>query len=136
MQTRSVVWVDTQGGKAITRINTTAGAASLLGAMLACSHADDLEYWEGANVPNGAPTPTVGNYAPATLRANLTFVTGTGSQVTLAIPAPDLSIFLADGQTVDITNASIVALVAVAVTALTDGSGNLATALVSGTLGK
>lgn len=134
MQTRSVVWVGFNGDQTITRINTTAGAAALLGAALALSHADDLEYWEGTNIPNGAPTPTVGDYAPVTLRARLTFVTAAGLQVSFLIPAPDRSIFLADGQTVDITNAAVVAFVAVAITALTDGAGNLVTSLVSGNL--
>jgi hypothetical protein len=134
MQTRSVVWVGFDGSQTITRINTLAGAGSLLGAALALSHADDLEYWEGTTTVNGAPTPTVGDYAPVRLRARLVFATAGANQVSFLIPAPDRGIFLADGQTVDITNPAVVAFVAVATTSLTDSSGNLVTALISGTL--
>jgi len=134
VDTMSAVWVGFQGETTITRMNTSAGAGALLTASLACSHADKLQTWEGTNVPNATPTPTAGDYSPVSSQAALVFVTAVATQVTLLVPAPLRSIFLADGQTVDTANASVIALVAAAIAALVDSTGNPVIALVSGTL--
>jgi hypothetical protein len=63
-----------------------------------------------------------------------TFLCADTTQVVLVLPAPSLAIFLADKETVDITNADVVALVADCIGSLMSSTGSLATALLSAAL--
>jgi hypothetical protein len=128
------VWVDANGYTTITRINTGPGAAAVQPLMIACSTADYSEYWEGTTTPNGAPAPAGGAYQPGKLRALLYFGTAAATVATLAIPAPSLSIFLADGETVDAANVAVAALIAQCLIDLTDNVGNAVTSYLAGHL--
>jgi len=128
------VWVDANGYTVITRVNTGPGAAAVQPLMIACSTADYAEYWEGTTSPNGAPAPAGGQYQPARLRALLYFATAATTVATLAIPAPALSCFLADQETVDPANPAIAALIAQCLIDLTDAAGNAVTSYLAGHL--
>ena len=132
---RSVVWVDAGGAIGITRITSSAGAAATQAAIVAASHTDYVNYWEGTIVPNPTPTPTPGDYSGVQSRANLIFACADGTAYTVQILAPLRSIFMADGTTVDPTNPLVVSLVTAAIAELTNPAGSPVTALVIGTLG-
>lgn len=136
MYTKSVIWVGFNGDQTITRINSTATAPATTTAIIGCSHADELAEWEGVYSPNGTPAPTAGDYGGTNSRANLVFACADGTASTLVVVAPKRSIFMADGQTVDPTNADVVVLVAAAISECTNANGSPYTALVIGTLGK
>lgn len=134
-QTASVVWVDASGFKGITRINTVAGAASIVAALaLAASNADVLESWEGALAVNGAPAPVAAAYQPQSWRAALTFLCADLTNVVLLVPAPAIADFLADGQSVDPAAAAIASLIAACIGSLCNTAGSPATTFVSGQL--
>lgn len=133
--TRSVLWVDAGAGTTITRINTLLGGAAITASLLSVSNADRSQSWEGPLTVNATPTPTAAQYQSVTQRVSLLFTTtAPGIMVTLTLVAPQLSIFLADQKTVDLTNGLIVTLAAVCVGNLCDEGGNAATALVAGFL--
>jgi hypothetical protein len=75
-----------------------------------------------------------GAYLPVALRAALTFVCADNSLAVLYVPSPNQTIFLADGQTVDPANLTVVAIVAAALGSLVSSTGSPATAFVSGVL--
>jgi hypothetical protein len=129
---RSIVWVDANGYTTITLVKTSTGAGTIQSDLLALSQADYLEWWESATTVNAVAAPAGGTYRPSSIRAQLTFQCADGTQVALIIPSPSLSIFLADGQTVDITNAGIVTLVGDCVGNLESSTGSLATSLLAG----
>lgn len=132
MWTRSVLWVDAQGYVTLTRINTDAGLdATAFAALLACSRADWQQCWESA-MDTHTPAPAGGTYSSVGDRAALQFVCADATTVTLLIPAPSLSIFLADGETVDITSAPVVALSSAVIGQLVNAGGSLATDVVGG----
>lgn len=136
IESRSVVWVDGAAGSTITRINSDGGAAGIQAAMLPCMNADYLQFWESPLLVNGSPLPTVAEYQSVTQRATLLFsTTAAGILVRLVLIAPKIGIFLADGRTVDLSNADVTALATVCVGTLSTESGDLATALVAGYLG-
>lgn len=66
-------------------------------------------------------------------KAVLTFQTAAGSIHRLSVPAPLSTIFLGDGQSVDPTNAAVVALVGAMLGIASDAAGNPLTTYVSGT---
>lgn len=134
MDTRSIVWTDANGLSAITMVRSTAGAGAIQAALLAASQADYIQWWESATTINGAPAPAGGQYRGGNQRAAFTFICADNSQVDLILPAPSVGIFLADQVTVDITNATVSALVAACVGSLTSATGSAATALLGATL--
>lgn len=136
MYTKSVLWVGFQGDTAITRINSTATSPATQAAIIAASHADYLQSWEGVNSPNGTPAPTAGDYGGTNTRAQMVFACADGTASTLIVVAPKRSIFMADGTTVEPTNADVVALVTAAIAECTNANGSPYTAFVIGTLGK
>src|SRR5882724_9709050 len=107
--TASVMLADAHGNQTIVRINTSGGSGSILSALLACANSDAFQFWESV-LATFTPAPVASDYLNVGQVAVLTFVTASGSQVSLRIPAPKLSIFLADGVTVDIINTSVVNL--------------------------
>lgn len=107
-ETRSTIWFDLQGR---TRQTITRGIDSLIGGATlqsvqddvgALSNADWTRYWQGTET-NQTPGPPGGTYIAVGDYAELVFAAGDGSQLYLTIPAPLASLFLADGETVDIT---------------------------------
>ena len=129
---RSVLWVDAGGGSTISLIRSTTGGAGIESALLGVSNADWFNEWEGTNNVNLAPAPVAAPNQSVLTQASLVFLCADGSQVTLALPAPKASIFLADGVTVNA--ASIAALIAACVGTLVSQSGSTATAYLSGLL--
>lgn len=132
MWSRSTVWVDANGRKTIFRVNSGTGMGGAAAALAALSNAAELEHWE-SNVSTSVPAPVAAAYQSGQDRAALVFVCADGTTTAIIVPAPALAIFMADGETVDITNVDVVAFVAAAVAApLTNGSGSAVTGLVSG----
>lgn len=131
--TASVIFVDAHGNQTVARINTTGGSGSILSAVLACANSDASQFWESV-LATFTPAPAAADYININQVALLNFVTASGSIATLRIPAAKLSIFLADGVTVDGTNTAVVNLVAACIGSLTDEAGSLVTAFVGGRL--
>lgn len=100
--------------------------------MLAVSNADFNDYWEGNLVINTTPTVVNATYQAVTAKALLNFMCADGTSAQIAIPAPKLSIFLADGVTVDAT--TIPTLIADCIGNLQSPTGSLATAFLGGFL--
>lgn len=133
MQKATLVWIDANGVTVATNVATTAGMGAALAAMAGLSNAAIQQWWE-SNVTLPGGSPVTAQFQSGQDRAALTFVTGAGTQVVMVVPAPSAAIFMADLETVDITNPAVVAFVTAAVAApITDGAGNAVTALVSGT---
>jgi|SRR5882672_4655982 len=131
-QTRSTVWIDAAGMTVQTIMSTTAGGAGIEADLLALSNASRLNEWEGA--PGGASgSPAAAVYEAVADYALLQWVCVDGTIVSLKLPAPLSSIFLADGQTVDVANAGVVTLDAAVVGSLLSASGSAAAALLGGT---
>lgn len=129
--TRSVLWVDAYGRKTITRINSVAGFAAGFAALTACSNAAWQEYWESALSTN-VPTPAASVYQSVMDRAALLFLCVDNTLAQVIIPAPNLGIFLADGETIDPANALVVALVAAILGVLTNQNASPAASFVAG----
>lgn len=129
----SVIWLDYNGVTRQTIISSLTGAGSIWAAVQACSNAEVLTSWESV-LGNIVGAATAANYQSVKMSAQLVFSTASGSLLRLTIPAPSLSCFLADGVTIDPTNAAIAAVITAAVGSLTDGAGNTAAAYVAGTL--
>lgn len=99
--------------------------------MLAVSNAARQDEWEGTaggsvGVPASSTFETVADYAL------LYYACGDGTIASLTVPAPSYAIFLADGSTVDATNAGIVALNGDAIGALLSASGSAAVSFIGG----
>lgn len=131
-QSRSVVWIGAGTGLTITRIRTATGASSIQADIIAASNADYNDYWEGDLVINSTPSVSLGEYRAITARALLNFACADGTSVQLAIPAPQIGIFLADGVTVDAT--TITTLIADCIGNLESTTGSLATSFLGGFL--
>lgn len=131
---RSVIYGDHAGGVTITAIRTSTGATGIMGAVIAKSHADFLNFWESAESINVAPATSTGQYPSITQQATLSFLCADGTIARLIIPAPDISIFLADQQTVDSTQ--IAALTAACIGNLESPSQSLAVSFLGGFLAR
>ena len=131
-QSRSIVWIGPGTGLTITRVRTATGAGTIQTDMLAVSNADYNDYWEGDLVINSSPAPTNAEYRAITARALLNFLCADGTSVQLAIPAPQIGIFLADGVTVDAS--TITTLIADCIGNLESTTGSLATSFLGGFL--
>lgn len=132
MDARSIVWLDAAGGKTITRVLSGAGLGAAFAPLEALSNAGVQEWWESAVTAPASP-PTNAAFASAADRAALVFVCADNTQTTVIVPAPKLSIFKADGETVDPANVLVVALVTAAIAApIQNPSGSPVTALVAG----
>jgi hypothetical protein len=129
---RSILWSDAGARSTISLLLADPTAAAIQGALLAKSNADYIEYWEGPLVINGAPAPVVAQYPSVMQQAVLTFQCADGTIAKVSLPAPKLSIFLADGQTVDA--AQIVAIIANCIATLVSNSGSPATSFIGGFL--
>ena len=131
-QSMSIVWIGAGTGLTITRVRTATGADTILTDMLAVSEADFNDKWEGDLVVNGSPAPAGGQYPGLTSQALLQFMCADGTTAVLRIVAPSISIFLADGVTVDAT--TITTLITDCVGNLESPTGSLATSFLGGFL--
>lgn len=129
---RSVLWVDGAGGSTITLIRSVGGGAAIETALLGVSNADWFNEWEGTLNVNLAPAPIVSQYQAVRQRAILTFLCADGTTARVDAVAPDLSIFLADGVTVDAT--MIPGVIAACVGSLLSATLSPATAFLGGIL--
>lgn len=99
-QRMSVVWADASGRTRTSFLTTSAGGSAVRAELVAVSNADWLQTWEG-DLDAQVPAPAGGVYADVADTATLLFQTAAGAIVKVTLPAPDASIFLADGETVD-----------------------------------
>lgn len=129
----STVWIDVTGNLGITRIDTTSGIGPILSAIIGASTGDWYQCWEGPLSVN-TPVPPGGQYASVVTRASLLFACADGTQVTLLIPSPDASIFMADGKTVDPTATAVSTLITACVGLLVGASGSPVSSYVGGYL--
>lgn len=130
----SVLWQDSQGHRSVFRVNAGAAIAPLLAAMAAASNGDWTLYWESAPTSNGAPVYLAAAYPTVADRASLLFQCADGTEVALLLPAPRLSDFLADGQTIDPASVLIAALIAAAIALpFTNAAGSPVVAYTGGT---
>jgi len=129
-KTMSVVWIGAGSGLTINRIRTATGASTILTDLLAISQADQLNTWEGDLTVNATPAPPGGTYPGLNTIANLVFLCADGTTAQIRLPAPSLSIMLADGVTVDAT--MIATLIADCVGNLESPTGSLAVSFLSG----
>jgi hypothetical protein len=133
-QARSIVWIDAGGFKAITRINTAAGASSIQTALLAASNADWTEEWEGDLNQNSSPSPIAADYQPTVLRAVFSFLCADNSQVDIILPAPMVGNFLADEQTIDPSSITAAAVITACIGNLISTTGSPAVSYIGGKL--
>jgi len=129
---RSVLWIDAGGLSTITLLLANPTAASIQGAIKDKSNADYLEYWEGPLTINSSPAPTSAAYVSVTQSAVLSFLCADNTIAKIAIPAPQLGIFLSDGQTVDASQVTV--LVASCIATLVSNSGSPAVSFLGGVL--
>lgn len=103
------VWVDKNGKTKLTLVNTADATplnpdpgAAIRSALLAKSNAAESNHTHGPLVV-GVPVPLAGVYQQVLDVANLYFLDAGGFITRVVLPAPLSSIFLADQETVDIT---------------------------------
>jgi len=132
-QVMTVIWGDSNGAQQLRTIETQAGASSRTAAIQVYNHAAPSQTSEGPPVYPGVP-PVVGVYPSAESVAYLRFADAAGFVAVLALPAPDTSIFLADGVTVD--PLAIGGIIVAATASLVTAAGNLVTTFVGGSLGQ
>lgn len=131
-----IEWTDVNTGFFRVGLNLTTGAnpAALLTDLQAASNAGIQQWTDGAATVTANAT-TAGQYDSSQDTAILTFTTAALNAVRVTLPAPPAAIFLADGSTVDATNALIVAIIADVISSVTDSSGNPVTTYVIGVRG-
>lgn len=98
---RSIIWIDSNGFTTQTIVGSDPDASTIQSKLLLHSNADVLNWFEGPPHPNPTPSPTSAVYFTVGDQARLLFLDTAGSIVTLNLPAPQSSVFLADGVTVD-----------------------------------
>src|SRR5579872_3622825 len=129
---RSLVLVDSQGFTRSILLTTNGGASSIQAVLLAVSDADYADWWESALTINAAPSPVNAQYNSVKDYAVLYFATAGTSLISITLPAPQVSIFFADQETVN--PAAIASLISAVVGTAVDSGGNVATAFVAGKL--
>lgn len=101
-QQRRIVWIDLGGRTRVTVPCADPNNTAIMAALQNHSRAGVLNWFEGPE-QNLTPTPTGGDFPDVIDLARLTFIDSGGSLATLALPAPNSAIFLADSVTVDPT---------------------------------
>lgn len=134
MHNLSILWTDAGGrtGILLLHLTDTAIATDGLGALLAGSNADWVQYWVGAAQVNAAPAPSSTAYAPLFPSATLLFRCADGSSARVRIPSPHTGLFLADGETVD--PADPLGVIAALQAVITSNTGSSAAAFLGGVL--
>lgn len=127
-----IVWIDANGEQQVRSVTGATSPAAIVSALEAYSNAVVKSYAEGPLTTPGL-TPSSAPYLSVRQVAYLNFTDGVGHYARLALPSPQVGIFLADGVSVD---ASMIApLIAACIGTLRTGAGTLVTAYVSGSLG-
>lgn len=129
---RSVVWLDANGYKTITKIQSQSGASSVVGDLQALSNAGVQNYWE-SEVTVANLTPSTGLFQSGADRAAMVFLCSDTTNYTIIVPAPKSSIFDSDGESVDLTNVDVAAFALAAITCpICNESGSPVTVLLAG----
>lgn len=132
MLKRSIIWLDAGGRTRQTLPATLTGATLIQGDLQAISNAAIVEWFEGTdNFISLAPTSAL--FPDVKDIARLTFTTGPGNLVDLAVPAPISGIFKPDLVTVDPT--AIAVLIGDCIGNLSTSGGIAVTAFVGGSRG-
>lgn len=126
---RAIVWIDVGGRTRLTIPEADATIPDIMAALENHSTAAVYEYFQGPNITVFG-TPTGGFFADVRDLARLTFQTPTGKQVNLAVPAPQVAMFLADQTTVD--PSAIADIISACVGHLTTATGETVTSYVAG----
>lgn len=126
---RSTIWIDANGRTRQTILRGNASLATVESDLLALSNADTQRSWEGPTAVNPAPAPVAATYQNVADYAVLVYTDGT-DLVYITLVAPQASIFLADGETVDPT--AIAVLTGHVVGTVLTGSGSAVTSFVGG----
>lgn len=117
----TIVWVDAQGERTLSVIDTSTGVGSIETSMLNHINADHLQCTEGI-LETYSASPSTSTYNTVRVAAICTFVDSTGSEGSVILYSPKDNIFMPDGDTVD--PSSISDLITACVGNLLAGSGN------------
>jgi len=98
---RMVVWADTFGERVLYAYPMMDVSDNWLTAAAALSNAAVVQTWEGLVAYTPIPAPFALPYAGVKDFARLTFADAKGNRANVHVPAPKLSIFQADGKTVN-----------------------------------
>jgi hypothetical protein len=120
-------WVDAYGATRMTTFNYSASPLTIANDLINASNGGISQFFNGA-VTNLAPFPVTVPYQGVQDSALLLFQDSGGSLTKIYLPAPAITIFLADNVTVDPANADVIAIVA---SVLTYGLSSQGLALVS-----
>lgn len=126
-----IIWTDPQGESVLHVITSATGAGSIAADLEAKSNAFRSQQFAGTNL-HPSSSGTVATYPTVRVTAELIFVNATGSTARIYIPAPQASIFLSDGVTVDPTQ--ITSIISACVGNLLCGDSTPATAFQGGQL--
>jgi len=126
-----LIWTDAMGEKTLNVVRTSTGVGAIEDALQEYSNAGLTECWEGLDELI-LTSPSTDAYPTLRVVAKCTFQSATGSTASVYIPAPQTSIFLSDGDTVD--PSAIPDLITACVGNLLCGDGTTATMFVGGTI--
>jgi hypothetical protein len=129
-QSRSIVWIDIGGRTRQTVPCATPDNAAIMAALQNHSNAGIQTWFEGP-LQVLTPSPVATDFPDVADLARLTFTDALGSLATLALPAPQSTIFMADSVTVN--PSAIADIIAAAVGHLCSAGGGTVTAYVAGT---
>jgi hypothetical protein len=101
LASRSIIWIDNNSFTTQTIVGSDPDASTIQAKLLLHSNGDVLNWFEGPPHPNPTPSTSGAVYVTVSDTARLLFLDSGGSLVTLNLPAPQASVFLADGVTVD-----------------------------------
>jgi hypothetical protein len=129
---RSTVWVDAFGYRTITKLVTDGGAATVEPSLEALSNAATTQFWESP-ITFTTNTPVAAQYQSTSDKCVMIFLCADLTNYAVIVPAPKLSIFLADGETVDQANADVIAFVSAALACpIANPAGSVVTFLIAG----
>lgn len=126
---RYIVWEDAGGFTVATIPCASASLNNIMSALFGISNAAPISWFEGLEHVTGF-TPTSALYQGVNDIARLTYSDASGILANLSLPAPQSSIFLADGRTVDAT--AIAVLNSVVIGHLCTSAGSTVTSFVGG----
>lgn len=129
---RRIGWIDANGEVRTTQLIGISSMSTVQLALLLLSNADEATESEAQIFVNSSPAPIAAIYQSVTDYAELWYSTSINTIIAVTVPAPRLSIFLADGQTVDPANSNVVAASGQIIGVVSDLAGNVATAFVGG----
>lgn len=129
----SMVWVDAAGITTMNYYDTDDATGDIIAGDIAnLSNAGQLAFWHGDLTVYSPVVIPGGNYQLVQTYALLIYVDVYGNETTVKIPAPNTSIFNADGRTVN--PLAIATLTNDIVGHMLTSAGNLVTAFKAGTI--